>query len=491
MKIRTAALILTLLMLVVTVGCAGGESGSDTTAPAAATSQAEVTLGEVIPEFVEADYGNSEFVVYSRSSTAASYPGFYIDSDNVIDTMSEAVFNRNSAVEEKYKIIIKTLETSNPYETVRTDITSGDVGYDIILDRRSYLGSLAQEGHFYNFLDLENVDYSRNYWDSNAAEGYEIAGKLFFMANDVSVSNLAGARFFYFNKQLVNDYNLGNPYDLVKDNKWTLERFLGMVSSVSTENGDGIWDGQDTYGLLVEEGSGNGNIMHLLVGCGIRNTDKNSDGTLTTNAYSEKTQTIMTNVSNALRNNNNTITYAVAAGGADTTGHANIYDYGRSLFAGDHFLMIQGNMAIAEQFKNMKSDYGVLPNPKYDENQENYYHKMDKYSLIWAIPNCNMDYDRLGVIMEYWSYQSSKTVMPAFYEVTIKTKRVQEETASNILDLVKASIMYDLSEPYNTDVVSVLHAGYNSGNLSSTWAANKKIIDKKLADLYDKIKELD
>jgi ABC-type glycerol-3-phosphate transport system substrate-binding protein len=492
MKIRTSALILAALMLLMSVACAAGnESEPETTVGTATGSDvsAETTVDNT-PKFAEADYGGKDFIVYSRSSTAASYSGKYIDSDNVIDTMSEAVYLRNLAVEEKYNVVISTLEVDSPNANIRNHISAGEVPYDIVLDRRSYLGALAQEGYFYDFNNLENVDFSQAYWDSNAANGYEVAGKLFFMVNDVSVGNLAGARFFYFNKQLIKDYNLENPYDLVRDNKWTLDKFFSMVTSVSTDNGDGIWDGNDTYGMISEDGASNGNIMHLLVGCGIRFTEVNPDGTLTTNAYSEKTDTIMSKVAAGLLNNHFAITYQTASTGADTTNYANIYDFGRALFSQDHSLFIQGNMGVADQFREMKSDYGVVPNPKYDEAQESYYHKMDKFSLIWAIPKCNMDYDRLGVIVEYWAYQSSKTVMPAYYEITIKTKRVQEETASQMLDLIKGTILYDLSEVYSTDIASVLYSGYQTGKLSSSWASSKKIFDKSLTSIYEKISNL-
>ncbi|HOA85702.1 MAG TPA: hypothetical protein PKN17_06735, partial [Bacillota bacterium] len=83
------------------------------------------------------------------------------------------------------------------------------------------------------------------------------------------------------------------------------------------------------------------------------------------------------------------------------------------------------------------------------------------------------------------------TVMPAYYEITIKTKRVHEETASQMLDLIKRTILYDLSEPYGTNVASILYNGYTSGNLASSWSSNKKLIDKALMDLYDKITSLD
>ena len=499
MKFRFAALIMAALMLLaVLVGCSDPNGGDKTTTPGGDTpattpapgDSSQDTTSEPAPEFVDANYNDADFVVFQRNANASSYGGYYITSDSVTDTMSEATFTRNVAVEDKYRVKIKALEVSDPYKEIRTYITSGDIPFDVILDRRTYMGSLAQEGYLYNFRNLEHIDMTRSYWDSNCAESYDVAGKLFFMANDISVSNLAGARFFYFNKQLLGEYDLENPYDLVEKNQWTLEKFLTMVNSVSTDNGDGIWDGNDVYGLCSETGSSNGNIMHLLVGCGINFIDKTADG-LTTNAYTEKTQNIMTSVAAALIGNQSVLSYEDAAAGADMTGFANKFDYGRSLFANDHFLFIQGNMGVSSQLKDMKSDYGVAPNPKYDSAQQSYFHKMDRFSLIWAIPKCEMDYDRVGIIMEYWAYESSQTVMPAYYEITIKTKRVQEETASQMIDLIKDSIRYDLSELYNSDILSVLYTGYENGNLSSTWASSKKLMGKSFDKVYKAISELE
>lgn len=507
MKIRILAMLLALLMLsALAVGCAdnGDKPANDTTTASPDGGEVtnapdggdvgdggDVTTAEPVPEFVEADYGNDDFIIFQRNSQAASYPGFYIDSDEPTDTMSEATYLRNLAVEEKYKIVISSMEVADPYKEIRTYVSSGDVPFDLVLDRRSYMGALAQEGYFYDFNQIEHIDFTQPWWDANCARDYEVAGKLFFMVNDVSVSNLAGARFFYFNRNLINEFSLEDPYKLIENNQWTLDKFLELVRSVSVDNGDNVWDGNDVYGLCTETGDGNGNIMHLLVGCGIKFIEKDTTGELITKAYSEKTQTVMTRVAETLLGTNYVLSYGDAAKGADTSDYANNYDYGRSLFANDHFLFIQGNMAVSSQFRDMTSDYGVAPNPKFDSAQEEYYHKMDKYSLLWAIPKCEMDYDRLGVVLEYWAYESSKTVMPAYYEITIKTKRVPDETASRMIDLVKDSIRYDTSEIYNGEVLTILYNGYTTGNLASTWKGGERVIQKKLDNIYKTLSELE
>ena len=112
--------------------------------------------------------------------------------------------------------------------------------------------------------------------------------------------------------------------------------------------------------------------------------------------------------------------------------------------------------------------YGVIPNPKYDSDQPEYAHKIDKYSLIWAVPEATgtVDFERISLIMDYWAYQSSLTVMPAFYEITIKTKRVSDPIAPQMLDIVKDTICYELADLFGIKVADGLDKAYTTGSVT-------------------------
>ncbi len=489
MKRKLLALSLAILMLVFAfIGCQEPKDDNPeqtTPSPEQSTTPEETTTSKPEPTFVDKKF-NTTFTVFTRPANAESYPGTYIDTDDQItDVMSSAVYTRNITVEEKYGITIETIRKDTPYRELPKHLEAGEVPYDIILDKRQYMPSLIRAGQLYDFNDLDHVDFSQSYWDANCIEGYEIDGKLFLMANDVSVSNISGVRFFYYNKKLITDYNLEDPYDLVKSNQWTLDKLLTMITAVSTDNGDGIWDGQDTYGLLLETPT---LFQHMLVGCGQTYVEKQNDGVLTTNIYNDKTETIMTKIYDAVEETNYAITYSDAAGSMDREG-MNVYNFvRRRLFTTDHFLFVHSSLSTAQQYAEMKSDYGVAPNPKYNSSQEKYYHKFDKNTLIWAIPNSDqMDYDKIGAIMEYWSYVSSDTVMPAYYEITIKTKRVRDEKDSEMIDLIKSSMCYDIDDVFNPGITKVLNEGYGKGTLASSWAASKESLDAKLAEIYQDI----
>lgn len=484
-----AALLAVPTLITLFTGCA--KNGNDPVTSDSAKTDVTTSHAETEPEFPAADYGKTKFTVYGRGDGEASYPGLYIDTEDSSDTMGHKTRERNSIVETKYNIDIEFTTDPNPYKNVSNFIDSGDSEFDLILDRRSTLNSLAQSGYLKDFNTLEHVDFTKPWWDANCARDYEVAGKLFFMANDISVSNLAGTRFLYFNKALIEKNQLESPYDLVHQNKWTIDKMLEMVKAVNVDNGDGVWNGQDVYGFLAETGSANGTVIHMLVGCGIKYTEKAEDGTIVCNAYNEKTLAVVEKIYDVFENQTCTLTYQKCAEGADMSGFANKYNYGRSLFASDHFLFVQNGMSISDQFKEMNPGFGIAPNPKYNEDQESYYHKMDKYALIWAIPNFkDLDTERLGIVMEYWAYQSSRTVMPAYYEVVIKFRRATDPNAHEMLDIIKGSIRYDISELFTSTITDVIWNGYASGNLASRWAQSKDAINVSIDAFYNKIKDL-
>ena len=496
--IRLTALLLIAALLMLSalmVSCA--DTGTETPETTAVTSSSgsenvtdEQSEAETEPVFPEASYGGESFVIISRSPSASSYPAFYIRTEEPTDVMSSAVYTRNTLTEEKYGIKIEQLISNKIDTSIRNGVSSGTMDFDVVLNQREKLASLATSGYLYDFNNL-NIDYSNPWWDANCAEGYEIDGKLFIMANDTSVSNLAGARFFFFNKNLIKTFQLTSPYTYVEQNNWTLDNFLSLVNAVYTDDGDQVRTGNDTYGLLMETGATNGNAIHLLVGCGIEFSSKDENGMLTVNLDIEKIDNIFSKLSAVLKGDT-CLTYDDAADGAEYSEFGNKYNYGRNLFAQDHFLFVQANMGVSNQVSDMEGDgYGIAPNPKCSSDQESYYHKMDKLSNIWGIPNAeSLDFTMISNVMDYWAYQSSRTVMPAYYEITIKTRRVNDAYDTVMLDLVKSTIVYDISEVFGIEVTDALWLGYSNNSLASAWATQNKIVKRQITTFNSSIEQL-
>lgn len=484
--IKLLTLILALLLLAtsgVLVACVDNEEPDDTTA--GVVDDGDQTTEDTTPEFPVANYNNEEFVVISRSPDADSYAGIHIDADEATDTMSSAVFTRNTNTEERYGVVISQLASDDTKGDVQKALDTGTVPFDVILYSRNSMASLSQSNYLYDFNQLD-IDYTTAWWDVNCYEEFQIAGKLFFMANDTSVSNLAGARTCFFNKNLVDDWNLTSPHDYIRENNWTLENYLTLVETCNSDvNGDGIYNWDDIYGACDEPGGTNSDVIALLVGSGVQFGATNADGEMEIDLNTTKIDDIISKVSAVYQTGNYITTYNSVSNGADMSGYAHMFNYARGLFAQDHFLFILNNMGVINQFSEMEGKgFGIVPLPKYNSDQDRYYNKVDKHSNIWAIPNTtSVNMEMVANVMDFWAYESSKTVMPAYYDITLKTRRVNDPIDAEMLDIIKNSIVYDIADVYGIAVIDAVWSGYTAGTFSSQWKQLKVIVQRSVDKL--------
>lgn len=59
-----------------------------------------------------------------------------------------------------------------------------------------------------------------------------------------------------------------------------------------------------------------------------------------------------------------------------------------------------------------------------------------------------------------------------------------------MLDIVKSSIVYDISEVFGIDVTTALWNGYSNNSLASAWATQSKAVKRQLTSFNDTINKL-
>lgn len=494
---RMISMVLALFMLAGLVSCANGNGNqSDTSAVSSAEAttvapgtDADTSPEDTTPTFREANYNNEDFNLLARSTTEATYNTMYMMSDGINgDYMNDAVYKRNVDVETKYNIKLKMIERSHPYQDLPKMADSGDK-IDLMYDQRRNLGSVITQGYLLDMLKYDYImNFESSYWDANAYEEYRVANRLYMMPNDVSTQNLAGVRFLYFNKNLITNFKLTSPYTYIENNEWTLEKFIEITSAcVNDENGDGKYDKEDVVGLVYD----NTLIKNLISGCGVKFTETQKDGTIVAAFNSSRTESVISTLRTGLQGQNYAITYDNYTHGADMSGFATKYTYTASLFAQDKFMFIYWGLNCTELLSEMEG-YGVAPNPMFDKDQGRYYHRADGYVSIFSMPTIVTDPERTATILEYWAYKSSQTVMPSYYDVTIKARRVADPKASNVLDIVKGSIRYEISsECQSFGIDDILNQAYESGNFSSLLKGNERVINSKIKTFYDAVVKLD
>ena len=488
---KIAALILAAAMAIPLLASCAENGGGVNTRPAGDGSGAD------IGDFAKGDFDNEDFTflfIQQKAGNKDYYGGDYLDAESLTGaTIQDAVYKRNLAVEEAYKVNVtqRLEEDGDPAALLQTFYMSGDFCFDVIYAWGYKLGMCIVENYFADMSKLPNVDLTKEYWCPSAMDDLMVNDSLYICINDISMNKLEWAYFLFFNKQLAEDYNVlstfGSPYDLVREGKWDIDTCLKMISSVSNDlDGDGKITKDDVYGVIGLTAS------DFATSAGVKLLSKNDDGSYSLSYYNEKTIDVATKVNDILTNKKYSKDYTEIWENADTSGFNDDWEYVRSFFATDHSLFLSGCAFLTGELRDMESEYGILPHPKYDQNQENYIHYVTPTASIFAIPSTyrndvqTASPDRTGMILEYMAYKSNELVLPQYYETLLKGQRLNGEDDQQMLDVVRDSIHYDLCamvglEGITTNFRNVVE---KPSTASSTYKRNEAKLHKQLNDFY-------
>ena len=437
MKIRLAILVsVFLLLLPLAAGC--GEEGGGTSVPSAqtdasqsgVTTTAEETADPYADELPSFDFEGEEFHFYTRHMD--SFHGEFIVAEETGDVLNDAIYNRNLAVEERLKVTLAETTENGNTTAARTAVLAGEDTYDVITTRCVYAYNYAEEGLVIPVEDVPYIDLSKGYWDSNVTEAMSVLGHRYFTAGDFSLTSFDFTHLLIFNKKLADDYGVGNLYQTVSDGKWTYDAFNEAVSDVTHDlNGDGKMDANDGYGFLS---SAKQIPPCFWISAGLTSVQKDADDKPVFNMPSdEKFFTVMEKIYNITWDNN--------AWMVSTSGN-NVDPAFITQFQANLALFMDMTCYYIDQFRAMDADFGIIPFPKWNEAQDEYYSRIEGCDLF-CIPVTNKNLELTGAVLEAMASESHAVVLPAYYDITLRTKITRDEESEAMLDLIFSNRVFD------------------------------------------------
>jgi len=142
-------------------------------------------------------------------------------------------------------------------------------------------------------------------------------------------------------------------------------------------------------------------------------------------------------------------------------------------FSSDRALFTIVDINSIETFRNMETDFGILPLPKYDEAQENY--RSLSMSGFITVPQSTADVELSGKAAELLSHYSAEIFTPAYYDLLLDSKVARDEESSEMLDIIFDSIVFDYG---------MVYGGYNEISYSLMQILMKK--DTAIASYFEK-----
>ena len=406
-----------------------------------------------------------------------------------------AVDSRNAYIEEVYGIKLEVMETARPAADIVTYITADTDDFDLVCDAVYSMVPQVVSNYFYSLNDLLELD--RPWWDQNANTYLTLSDKIFFVAGDALFTDDMHTAGVIFNKEIYAtqfepQYGC-TLYDMVDQGKWTYDVMHEMAKAFARPNADGVWGDIDAYYGIVTDGYTGATMMTN--GSGTVTASKDENGNISLNVVSQRSVDAFSIVYDML-SNQNVSTYAERLKGSYPDSYfgeiTNMFLNGHALFQVGYLstLVDMKNNALADQ-----TDPGVLPIPKFNEEQADYFCGVNAYqSDVLGIPiNVSDNLEATCYLLELLGYYSgtdsrfgSNSVSSAFYETTLKLQSVTQDDDSRMIDLITGSRIYDLGGIFNWGgrLIGIYSSClYNNQNqLVSNWDAIQSSVEAAMEE---------
>ena len=497
---RWAALLLAILIVLPTIVACGTNSPTETTTAATTTAATSTEATTTVPE-------ETEFKAVANVPADANYAGhtftFLIGGNTENDrekndffaetmtgeALNDAIYNRNLMIEEKFGIKIETFEeygNSNSgkglsYQRLSKAYMANDTSYDAAMVSGYDVSTLAYTGYLYDMNEVPYIDVNQPWWDQKVNQDLTVGTRLYYTTGDISTADNDATCAILFNKDLVAQNNLENPYELVENGQWTLDKMLEMCSQVHADlDGNGKYDANDRVGAIVWDDT----MMAWINAAGIKCCTMNENGELTLTLNDERTMAFFDKLPSFYADE---IAYAYQRVSYDITTPIN-------MFANNQALFFAQLLDLVSYLRDMETDFGLLPQPKASVEQKEYYNTIGSWhSVFLCVPAVQENAERTGVILESLAAESLNVVTPAYYEQTLVGKYVRDEESVATLDIILATRVYDLGwfygiGGYNEAVMNVWRKDAN--NFASMYKAVERVANKSLDQINEAFAKL-
>ncbi len=491
--------LLALTTLVSILASCGGEAGTTqtTTAPSGETTEPAETTSQFESDDLPADldFEGAEVNWLCGDYFGAYYGDLWADDQNG-NMVNDTIYTSRRSLEERLNVSLAVEQyeynwnnRTGYYTHVQNLILSGDTTYDSIIGG-PITSLLVEGGYFADMKANQYINFSKPWWNQDALS--VIPGdKVFFATGDATLSLVKHVLCMYFNQDLLDSFGYTESmYDVVRAGEWTFDKLDSMIKDTYGDlNGDGIADPDDRYGLVF----GDQNKLRCIPGATQVHISERDGDEYKLVFISERNNDIYTRIQTMIsdnpsvrmpQHNSDTNTDSFASFGGNYV--SKIFTNGNALFNAS---LVGDAQTILD---NSKFTVGMIPYPKYDENQDDYYTAPQRMAHIY-IPSTisGEQYDRAGAVLEGWASECYRSVMPAFFETSLKVRYSTDNDMAEIFDLLRTNTVIDLDHVFSADIalnVDFFKKATGADAFMSTAEGLREQAETQLAELVAALK---
>ena len=460
------------------VACGGSESGDgeDGAKPSEQTrddgeatveSDGKIDIMTLVPE---QDLGGFEIRFFTDQVWDWDFGNMHMEcvEEQNGEPVNDAFYKRNTIVEDRLNMTISEYARlgNDAPAVLKKMIGSGVDDYDVMIVQSWNIGPLAADGYFVNLNEMPGLQIDEPWWDKSSIRDYSIKEHLYFMTGDYNLLTDDATWVLYFNKALTQDLGLGMPYDLVREGKWTYDAMMEYQKAAALDlDGDGEWTAADRWGQVTHTQHYTG----ILIAGGENLITRDENGLPVYGRAGERFYDVYDKIIEMMQTPGYTMNIYLNIKGLPSDKHAtyNFLD-GDALFCPEI-------LAHTRRFRQMESDFGILPHPKYDEGQGQYYSYVLGQATVTCIPVTNTDLPKTSAALDALGMLSRHTIIPAYYEVSYIGKFFRDDESVDMLNVVRASRVFGIADAYSWNNVTNTYqdAAIKATPVASVFEKNK------------------
>lgn len=493
---RTVLLLMVLLIISTSfTACKTTNPGGKDTTPAGTTDAVVTGDGFDVPDNINYDGYEFRILTWAPAGVEWQYSTFNVTGEDIGNQVSMACYRRNEKIKEMIgvKVVEDTTGNAVSIDTLRRNYASDSTEYDAYVIKDRFALTAVVENLVAPYSDLPYVDLEEPWWYPTMNSELTLNNVLYFAYGAQNIDCFNSMQIMVFNQKYIRDYNLDNPYTLVKNGTWTIDKLYEMLDEATNDlNGDQKMTGTDDLWGVISTQEFYGNFAAI---SGERLLKKNEEdipmlNILNNNRLIDMWQRILgyekaKEISYIVDVKPVPSAYSVSS--SRYVNAANMFANGRGVFLGTA-------IGYLDYLRNMDDAYGIIPFPALDQKNPG-----DAYNSYIAgagnahiIPMNCPDFERTSVVLETMAYTSYNLLMPTIYEVNTLIKGTRDETAAEMLEMMNNNRIVDLAAAFWFDISAVCYSSFTqkTDTFVSQYTARQAQFEKAIYDTITAIQEL-
>ena len=146
---------------------------------------------------------------------------------------------------------------------------------------------------------------------------------------------------------------------------------------------------------------------------------------------------------------------------------------------------------VRRNYRDIENDFGLLPLPKLNEEQDAYYTMINLSTPYIFVPVTVSSLDKVGFILEALASLSGD-ITSTYYKVCMSSKYTRDEESYEMIELASENIIYDTGFIFNWGNLGKMirtNIKSSSGNYASLLASLESASQTEMAKFIETLSE--